>query len=101
MLVQFSMFPTGGHESVSTDVAGIIDLVDKSGLPYKTSAMSTVIEGEWDEIFDLINKCRLKMRRNNRRIYMVLTMDDRKGAKDRLAGKIESLENKMKREIKK
>ncbi|MEW5925799.1 MAG: MTH1187 family thiamine-binding protein [Candidatus Zixiibacteriota bacterium] len=100
MLIQFSMFPVGKKESASAEVAKIIDMIDKSGLPYKTSAMSTVVEGEWDTIMKLINKCRQLMRRNNNRVYMVLTMDDRKGAKKRLTGKVESLERKLKRKIK-
>nr|MBN2276269.1 MTH1187 family thiamine-binding protein [candidate division Zixibacteria bacterium] len=99
MLIQFSMFPAGNKESASAEVAKIIDLIDKSGLPYKTSAMSTVIEGEWNEIIKLINKCRLRLRRNNNRIYMVLTMDDRKQARKRLMGKIDSLEKRLKRKI--
>ena len=99
MLMQFAIFPTGDKESASGDVAEIIDMIDKSGLPYKTSAMATVIEGEWDEVMGLINKCRLKMREKNRRVYMVLTMDDREGAVGRLKGKVESVEKKLKRKI--
>ncbi len=99
MLIQFAIFPTGNKESASGDVAEIIDMIDKSGLPYKTSAMSTVIEGEWDEVMALINSCRLKMREKNRRVYMVLTMDDREGVNDRLKGKVESVEKKLKRKI--
>jgi uncharacterized protein (TIGR00106 family) len=100
MLIQFSMFPTGGSESASGEVSKIIDLIDKSGLPYKTSSMATVIEGEWDEIMDIVNKCRLKLRESNSRVYMVLTMDDRAGADKRLTGKVESLEKKLNRKIK-
>ncbi len=100
MLVQFSMFPTGSGESVSVEVSRIIDIIDKSGLPYKTSSMSTVIEGSWDEVMGLINKCRKKMRETNDRIYMVLSMDDRKDAANRLEGKVASLEEKLKRKIK-
>jgi len=100
MLVQFAMFPTAGSESASGEVSGIIDLIDRSGLAYKTSAMSTVVEGEWEEIISLINKCRLSMLENNGRVYMVLTMDDRKGAVNRLTGKVESLEKKLNRKIK-
>lgn len=99
MLVSFSMFPIGKKESASAEVAKIIDIIDKSGLPYRTSAMSTVVEGDWNSIMSLINKCRLRMRRDNNRIYMVLTMDDRKNAKNRLSGKVKSLENKLKRKI--
>jgi len=93
------MFPVGKKESASAEVAKIIDIIDKSGLPYKSTAMSTVIEGEWNEIISLINKCRLKLRKKNSRIYMILTMDDRKGAKNRLTGKVRSLEEKLGRKI--
>lgn len=100
MLVSFSMFPVGKKESVSAEVARIIDLIDKSGLPYKTSAMSTVIEGDWDSIMNLINRCRLRLRRDNNRVYMVLTMDDRKKAKKRIGGKVKAIEKRLKRGIK-
>ena len=101
MLITFSMFPVGKGETVSKEVAKVIDIIDKSGLPYKTSAMSTTIEGNWDEIIAVVNKCRIKLRKTNNRIYMVLTMDDRKKARHRLTGKVDSLEKKLKREISK
>jgi uncharacterized protein (TIGR00106 family) len=100
MLIQFAMFPIGKKESASGEVSKIINIIDKSGLPYRTTAMSTVVEGEWDQIVRLINKCRLKLRQSNNRIYMVLTMDDRKGAKKRLIGKVKSIELKLGRIIK-
>ena len=100
MLIQFSMFPTAGEESASGEVSKVIDIIDKSGLPYRTGSMATVIEGEWDELMALINKCRLKLRESNRRVYMVLTMDDREGVEGRLDGKVESLEKKLNRKIK-
>jgi uncharacterized protein (TIGR00106 family) len=100
MLVSFSMFPVGKRESVSGEVKKIVDLIDKSGLPYRMSAMSTVVEGDWDSIMTLINKCRLRLKRTNNRIYMVLTMDDRKGARGRLTGKVGSIEKKLKRKVK-
>lgn len=99
MLIQFAIFPTGRGESISAEVAKVIDIIDKSGLPYKTSAMSTVIEGEWDEIMPLINKCRLALKTDNSRVYMVLTMDDREAARNRLSGKVKSIEEKLKRNI--
>lgn len=113
MLIQFSIFPTGGAgsiggtggasgtDSASGEVSKVIDIIDNSGLTYKTSSMSTVIEGEWEQIMPVINKCRLKLKENSNRVYMVLTMDDRAGATDRINGKIESIEKKLNREIKK
>jgi uncharacterized protein (TIGR00106 family) len=101
MLVQFSMFPLGKGESVGKYVAKIVDLVDRSGLPCQTSAMSTVIEGEWDEIFNLIKRCRNVMKKEANRIYIVITIDDRKKGKNRIQGKVETIEKILKRKIKK
>ena len=101
MLFQLSMFPTGrGSTSVSKDVAKVIDIIDKSGLPYKTSAMSTVIEGEWEPVMKVINRARLALRRQgHQRIYIIINVDDRKGARNRLAGKIKSIEKRLRREV--
>ncbi len=102
MLFSLSMFPTSkGTASVSADVAKVIDVIDKSGLPYKLSAMSTIIEGDWEPVMKVINKARLMLRRRHSRIYIVLTIDDRKGAKNRLIGKVKSVENRLKREVRK
>ena len=102
MLIQFSIFPTGSAgESASGEVSKVIDIIDRSGLSYKSSSMATIIEGEWDQILPVINECRLKLRENSNRVYMVLTMDDRVGATDRINGKIESIEKKLNKKIRK
>lgn len=99
MLVSFSMFPTDKGESVSRYVAKIINIVDRSGLPYRTSAMSTVVEGSWDRVFKLIKKCRDSMAKESSRIYMVIIVDDRKKARNRLTGKVNRIEQRLKRKI--
>lgn len=100
MLVQLTMFPTDKRgESVSEEVAKVIDLIDRSGLPYKLSAMSTVIEGDWPAVMRVVNKARLMLRKNHNRIYIIMTIDDRKGAGGRLTGKIRSIEKHLKRKV--
>jgi len=100
MLAQFSVFPVGAKESLAKEVAKIIDIVDKSGLSYKLTAMSTIVEGNWEEVMALIKKCHNAMRRSHGRIYTSIVIDDRKGAKKRLAGKVEDIEEVLKRKIK-
>ena len=99
MLVSFALFPTDKGESVSKYVAKTIDIVDKSGLPYRTSAMSTAVEGSWGRVFKVIKKCRDAMVKESNRVYMVITIDDRKGAKNRLTGKVNRIEQRLKRKI--
>lgn len=101
MLVQFSVFPVGAGESLSAEVAKMLDIVDKSGLSYKFTPMSTIVEGGWDEVMALIKKCRDRMRRSNNRVYLSIVIDDRKGATRRLTGKVESVETALNRKLKK
>jgi len=99
MLVSLSIFPTDKGESVSKYVAKTIDIVDKSGLPYRTSAMSTVVEGGWDRVFRVVKRCHDTMIKECNRVYMVITIDDRKKAKNRLTGKVDRIERLLKRKI--
>ena len=99
MVVEFSMFPIDKGESLSKYVARVVDIIDKSGLPHHTCAMGTTVEGNWDEIFNLIKRCHNALRKDCRRVYTKITVDDRKGPKNRMKGKVESLEKILKREI--
>lgn len=102
MLFQVTMFPSARPSgSVSAAVGKVIDIIDKSGLPYRLGPMSTTIEGGWDEVMAVINKARLTLRREYPRLYISITVDDRKGAKKRLTGKIASIEKKLGREVSK
>lgn len=105
MLFQLTMFPSGSKRksaSVSEHVAKVIDVIDKSGLPYKLTPMATCIEGSWDEVMAVINKARLRLRRlGHERIYISITIDDRKGVKKQLTSKINSIENKLRRKVNK
>lgn len=99
MLVSFSIFPLDKGVSVSKYVAKMIDIVDRSDLPYRTSAMSTVVEGNWDNVFRVIKRCHHTLIKDSKRVYMVMTIDDRKGAKNRLKGKVDRIEQVLKRKI--
>ncbi|HOO56293.1 MAG TPA: MTH1187 family thiamine-binding protein [bacterium] len=100
MLAVFTIIPIGGDESVSPVVAKMIEAVDASGLDYKLTAMGTIIEGNWDDVMAVIKKCHNIVRRGSARVSTSITIDDRKGAKKRLSGKIESVRQKVKRDIK-
>jgi len=100
MLVSLTMFPTDRRgASVSADVARVVDIIDKSGLPYRMSAMSTVIEGSWNQVMTVVNRARLSLLRSHSRVYIIMHIDDRKGAKRRITGKMESVEKRLGRKV--
>jgi uncharacterized protein (TIGR00106 family) len=92
MVVEFSIIPIGKGESLSNLIAKVIDIVDKSGLSYKVTAMGTIVEGEWDEIMELIKNCHFKMKEYCSRVYTKISIDDRKDARNRITGKVEDIE---------
>ncbi|MFD4033681.1 MTH1187 family thiamine-binding protein [Streptomyces sp. NPDC058637] len=49
MIVAFSVSPPDVGEDVGEYVADAVRVVRESGLPHRTDAMSTSVEGEWDE----------------------------------------------------
>jgi uncharacterized protein (TIGR00106 family) len=101
MLVMFSIAPFGKGDSLSKYVAESVEVIEKSGIAHQTTPMGTILEGDWEEIFDLINRCRKKMRKRADRISIKIWVDDRKGTKNALKKKIASLEKKLGHEIQK
>lgn len=99
VLLEFSMSPMDKGESVGKYVSRSLDIIDKSGVPYRLNPMGTVLEGEWDEVFDVVKKCYDRMRKDCRRITIGIRVDYRKGAKGRLESKIASVERTLKRKV--
>ncbi|WP_022881624.1 thiamine-binding protein [Gryllotalpicola ginsengisoli] len=100
MIVAFSVAPSGGpsaHEdgSVHDAVAAAVAVVRASGLPNRTSSMFTEIEGEWDEVFDVVKRATEAVLPFGSRVSLVLKADIRPGRTGELDGKIERLERAL------
>lgn len=92
MLVAFSVAPTGEGESVSQAVADAVRVVRASGLPNRTDAMFTTIEGEWDVCMDVVRQAVEAVGRHGGRVCLVLKADIRPGRSGELEGKVQRLE---------
>ncbi|MGB9691808.1 MAG: MTH1187 family thiamine-binding protein [Candidatus Sumerlaeaceae bacterium] len=93
MLAEFSIAPLLGHEEhLSGPVAEMLKIVDESGLPYELHAMGTIIEGEWNEVMPVIEKCYRYMSERFPRVSVIIKIDDARGRTGRLRGKVESVE---------
>ena len=101
MLVEFSMSPLGKGESVSAEVSASLDIIDRSGVPYRLNPMGTVLEGEWDEVMGVVKQCLDKMTQSCGRVTCVVKFDWRRGATGRLEGKVASVEQKLGRALQK
>jgi uncharacterized protein (TIGR00106 family) len=100
MLLEFSMSPLGKGESVGQYVAGSLDIIDRSGVPYRLNPMGTVLEGDWDEVMGVVKQCLDAMSQECDRVTCVVKFDWRRGASGRLTGKVASVERRLGRELK-
>lgn len=94
LMVEVTMFPVDKGESLSTHVARVLSIIDKSGLAYRINPMGTVIEGEWDEVMEVIKKCHAALENDCNRISTSLKIDYRKGKQRRMDAKIQSVEQR-------
>ena len=95
MLVAFSVTPIGAGESVGDLVAEAVRVVRASGLPNRTDAMFTTIEGEWDECFAVVKQAVEAVARGNARVSLSLKADVRPGVSDALNAKVEHIERAL------
>ena len=101
VLLEFSMTPLDKGESVSKYVSRSLDVIDKSGLPYRLNPMGTVLEGSLDDVLNLVRECHNLMASDCGRISTSIKIDYRKDKSGRLDAKIKSIEEKLGRSLSK
>jgi len=94
-LVAFSVTPLGAGESVGELVADAVRIVRESGLASETNAMFTNIEGEWDEVMDVIKRCVEAVAARAPRVSVVIKVDHRPGATGAMRKKVEVVEERL------
>jgi uncharacterized protein YqgV (UPF0045/DUF77 family) len=95
MLFAFSVAPAVSEDttgSVSSAVAAAVAVVRASGLPNRTDAMFTTIEGEWDECLAVIKGAVDAVAEVSPRVSLVVKADIRPGFTGEIDGKLERLE---------
>jgi uncharacterized protein (TIGR00106 family) len=95
MLVSFSVTPLGVGEDVGKIVAEAVRVVRASGLPNRTDAMFTTVEGDWDEVMAVVKQAIDAVAAKAPRVSVVLKADIRPGATGALTAKMESLERHL------
>jgi uncharacterized protein YqgV (UPF0045/DUF77 family) len=73
-------------------VAAAVRVVRESGLPNRTSSMFTELEGEWDEVMDVVKRATEAVGAYGSRVSLVLKADIRPGHTGEIDGKLERLE---------
>jgi uncharacterized protein (TIGR00106 family) len=92
MLVAFSVTPLGVGEAVGEYVAEAVRVVRASGLPHRTDAMFTTVEGDWDQVMGVVKQAVDAVAARAPRVSVVLKADVRPGVTGALDAKVEAVE---------
>jgi uncharacterized protein YqgV (UPF0045/DUF77 family) len=89
MIVAFSITPLGVGEGVGEYVADAVRVVRDSGLPNRS------VEGEWDEVMDVVRRAVDAVAAQAPRVSLVLKADIRPGVTDALDSKVATIERHL------
>jgi len=104
MLAELEIVPIGTTSaSLSGLLVQVAKLIDQSGLDYRVGPMGTVVEGDWDRVMQLAKACHQSMLSSAQRVITTIRIDDRsdKPGPGRIVQKVQSLESKLGKPLKK
>ena len=96
-VVFLSITPLGtGTPSVSKYVAGVERILQASGLGHQLTAMGTIIEGDLDAILKVVRQMHEHpFSQGAARVSTLIKIDDRRDKEHTIAGKLASVEEKL------
>lgn len=100
VLLDFSMVPVGQGESIAPFVARCLDIVAQSGLDYRLHAMGTILEGEWEQVFAVVQRCFEALQPDCQRLLCTIKVDYRQGPAGRLHSKVQHVQDLLGRPLK-
>jgi uncharacterized protein (TIGR00106 family) len=95
VMAEFSIFPVGAGDSLSTYVARCTKIVEESGVKNQLHAMGTILEGPWDQVFGVIKRCYEELDKDCSRISLNIKVDIRRGDTHRMEDKVRSVREKI------
>lgn len=99
VLLEFAMSPFDKGESLGAHVARVIDVIDRSGVPYRLTPMGTILEGEWAQVMGVVTACFEALKADCARISVNIKVDYREGPAGRMEGKVRSVEERLGRKL--
>ncbi len=99
VIVEFSLNPLDQGSSIAKPVSRAVDIISRSGLSYELGAVGTTIEGELDEVMDLLTECIEDLSRNSERVAFSIQGDFRTDGYPRLKKNVKRVEQTLGRNI--
>ncbi len=98
-MAEITIVPVGVGASVSDYVAEALKIVERSGLKYRLTPTSTVVEGDLDELFRVMKEMHESpFRKGAPRVVTIIKIDDRRDKPITMEYKVRVVEEKLREE---
>ncbi len=87
-LVAVAIAPFGVGDELAAEVAEVVRVIRASGLPCHTYSMFTELEGEWDEVMQVVKDATFVLAERGIRTEVVLKADIRPGYENTMDNKV-------------
>lgn len=96
MLALISVAPEDHWEHMSSDIAEAVRLLKESGLSYEVGPMGTTIEGDPEQVFEIMKRMHLEIRKKSKRVSTLIKIDDQVDRPiGRMREKVKAVEEKV------
>ena len=92
-LIAVAIAPFGEGEELSEYVAECVRIIRESGLPNRTYSMFTEIEGEWDQVMDVVKRATFALAERGIRTEVILKADIRPGFEGMMDAKVQKVDD--------
>ncbi len=94
-LVAVAIAPFGVGDELADEVAEVVRVICASGLPNKTTSMFTEIEGEWDEVMQVVKDATFVLAEKGIRTEVILKADIRPGHTNTIETKVAKVNERL------
>lgn len=95
MLIEFRIIPLGGDPHTSEEIAEALRVLEDSGLPYRLTPSATCIEGEWDVVMPVLQRCHERVRELSPHVITTINIEDDEDGENKLDRNVASVEEKL------
>lgn len=90
-LIAVAIAPFGIGEELSAEVSEVVKAIRESGLKNRTYSMFTEIEGEWDEVMQVVKDATFVLAEKGIRTEVILKADIRPGYEGMMDAKVQKV----------
>lgn len=98
VIAGFTLVPVSAGLSLSKYVAACVEILETLNINFKLHANGTNIEGSWDEVFEAIKACQIKVHEMGvERIFTTISVGTRIDKEQKMESKVSSVQDKISR----